>query len=69
MITITSFAAAVDATVSELKLEAFLPADQATATALTHLVDVWAQRSVPKRPPSLAESTEPAIVAGKDRRR
>jgi transcriptional regulator with XRE-family HTH domain len=33
--TITSFATAVDVTVSELKLEAFLPADQATATALS----------------------------------
>jgi transcriptional regulator with XRE-family HTH domain len=35
MTTITSFATAVDVTISELKLEAFLPADQATATALT----------------------------------
>ena len=34
MTTITSFATAVDVTVSELKLEAFLPADQATAAAL-----------------------------------
>jgi transcriptional regulator with XRE-family HTH domain len=34
MTTITSFATAVDVTVSELKLEAFLPADQATADAL-----------------------------------
>jgi transcriptional regulator with XRE-family HTH domain len=33
--TITSFATATDVTVSELKLEAFLPADQATAAALT----------------------------------
>ena len=31
MTTITSFATAVDVTISELKLEAFLPADQATA--------------------------------------
>jgi transcriptional regulator with XRE-family HTH domain len=35
MTTITSFATAVDVTVSELKLEAFLPADQPTAAALT----------------------------------
>jgi transcriptional regulator with XRE-family HTH domain len=35
MTTITSFATAVDVTVSELKLEAFLPADQATAAILT----------------------------------
>ena len=34
MTTMTSFATAVDVTVSELKLEAFLPADQATAAAL-----------------------------------
>jgi transcriptional regulator with XRE-family HTH domain len=34
MTTITSFATAVDVTISELKLEAFLPADSATATAL-----------------------------------
>ena len=32
--TITSFATAIDVTLSELKLEAFLPADQATAAAL-----------------------------------
>jgi hypothetical protein len=35
MTTITSFATAVDVTISELKLEAFLPADQATAAALS----------------------------------
>ena len=35
MTTITSFATAVDVTLSELKLEAFLPADQATAAALS----------------------------------
>ena len=35
MTTITSFATAVDVTVSELKLEAFLPADPATAAALS----------------------------------
>jgi hypothetical protein len=34
MTTITSFATAVDVTLAELKLEAFLPADQATADAL-----------------------------------
>jgi transcriptional regulator with XRE-family HTH domain len=34
MTTITSFATAVDVTISELKLEAFLPGDQATAAAL-----------------------------------
>jgi transcriptional regulator with XRE-family HTH domain len=33
--TITSFATAADVTVSELRLEAFLPADAATAAALT----------------------------------
>ena len=35
MTTVTSFATAVDVTVSELKLEAFLPADQATSAALS----------------------------------
>jgi transcriptional regulator with XRE-family HTH domain len=39
MTTITSFATAVDVTVSELKLEAFLPADQATAAALTRVAE------------------------------
>jgi transcriptional regulator with XRE-family HTH domain len=39
MTTITSFATAVDVTISELKLEAFLPADQPTATALAEAVD------------------------------
>jgi hypothetical protein len=37
MTTITSFATAVDVTISELKLEAFLPADRATAGTLTRL--------------------------------
>ena len=32
--TITSFATAADVTVSELRLEAFLPADEPTAAAL-----------------------------------
>ncbi|MEU9910732.1 helix-turn-helix domain-containing protein [Streptomyces sp. NPDC051001] len=35
MTTVTTFATAVDVTLAELKLEAFLPADQATAEALT----------------------------------
>lgn len=35
MTTITSFAAAADVTISELRLEAFLPADPQTAAALT----------------------------------
>ena len=34
MTTVTTFATAIDVTLSELKLEAFLPADQATAEAL-----------------------------------
>ncbi|HXL95265.1 MAG TPA: hypothetical protein VN969_40575 [Streptosporangiaceae bacterium] len=38
MTTITSFATAVDVTVSELRLEAFLPADAATAAALARTV-------------------------------
>ncbi len=39
MTTITSFATAVDVTISELKLEAFLPADQATAALLSRPTD------------------------------
>ncbi|MEV6028848.1 helix-turn-helix transcriptional regulator [Streptomyces sp. NPDC052036] len=35
MTTVTTFATAVDVTLAELKLEAFLPADQATAEALS----------------------------------
>lgn len=35
MTTVTTFAAAVDVTLAELKLEAFLPADAATAEVLT----------------------------------
>jgi hypothetical protein len=34
MTTITTFATAVDVTISELRLEAFLPVDQATASIL-----------------------------------
>ena len=34
MTTVTTFATAIDVTLWELKLEAFLPADQATAEAL-----------------------------------
>jgi hypothetical protein len=34
MTTITTFATAVDVTIAELKLEAFLPADPETAVAL-----------------------------------
>lgn len=33
--TLTSFGTAVDVTVAELRLEAFLPADEATAVLLT----------------------------------
>jgi transcriptional regulator with XRE-family HTH domain len=40
MTTITSFATAVDVTISELKLEAFLPADEATATALARQAEL-----------------------------
>jgi hypothetical protein len=35
MTTITTFATAVDVTISELKLEAFLPADQVTGAVLS----------------------------------
>jgi hypothetical protein len=33
--TVTTFATAVDVTIAELKLEAFLPADEATAALLS----------------------------------
>ncbi|HEY5990018.1 MAG TPA: hypothetical protein VIV12_27080 [Streptosporangiaceae bacterium] len=36
--TLTHFGTAVDVTVAELRLEAFLPADQATASMLTQPV-------------------------------
>jgi transcriptional regulator with XRE-family HTH domain len=36
--TLTYFGTAVDVTIAELRLEAFLPADEATATILTNLV-------------------------------
>ena len=36
--TLTHFGTAVDVTIAELRLEAFLPADEATAAILTHLV-------------------------------
>ena len=56
MTTITSFATAVDVTISELKLEALLPADQVTAATLTRAVD---------RPPhqlgSLAHGSPPEV--------
>jgi hypothetical protein len=36
--TLTHFGTALDVTIAELRLEAFLPADEATAAALTELV-------------------------------
>jgi transcriptional regulator with XRE-family HTH domain len=47
MTTITSFATAVDVTISELKLEAFLPADEATALILSQ--DVRLARTAGER--------------------
>jgi hypothetical protein len=35
--TITTFATAVDVTISELRLETFLPADEATSAALREI--------------------------------
>lgn len=35
MTTVTTFATAIDVTLAELRLEAFLPADQETAEALS----------------------------------
>jgi transcriptional regulator with XRE-family HTH domain len=39
--TLTHFGTATDVTIAELRLEAFLPADDATSTALTELVTGW----------------------------
>lgn len=43
--TLTHFGTAVDVTVAELRLEAFLPADQATASILTKLGQATPQRA------------------------
>lgn len=47
MTTVTTFATALDVTVAELKLEAFLPADQASATLLGR----WPRRRLGETPP------------------
>ena len=39
MTTVTTFATAVDVTVNEVKLEAFLPVDEPTAQALRRFAD------------------------------
>ncbi|MFB4318271.1 helix-turn-helix domain-containing protein [Actinomadura sp. 21ATH] len=55
--TLTRFGTAVDVTVAELRLEAFLPADDETATALNTL---WKSRDVPdRRPPPPDSHQEP----------
>jgi hypothetical protein len=41
--TLAHFGTAVDVTVAELRLEAFLPADEATASVLTRLEQAQAQ--------------------------
>jgi transcriptional regulator with XRE-family HTH domain len=46
--TLTHFGTAVDVTIAELRLEAFLPADEATAAALTELT----ARAHPGQPPA-----------------
>lgn len=53
--TLTHFGTAVDVTVAELRLEAFLPADDATSVLLTGLVQADAARSPdePGRAPSV----------------
>jgi transcriptional regulator with XRE-family HTH domain len=60
MTTITSFATAVDVTLSELKLEAFLPADQATAAALTELAG-----ELPSEPPRTGTPVPTRLRAGR----
>ncbi|MGI5205546.1 hypothetical protein ACQEU6_28695 [Spirillospora sp. CA-108201] len=46
--TLTSFATAVDVTLSELRLEAFLPADETTADLLRRRGDVPGERPAPR---------------------
>ncbi|NEC87697.1 helix-turn-helix domain-containing protein [Streptomyces sp. SID12501] len=46
MTTVTTFATAIDVTLAELKLEAFLPADQATAEALLAAAGAMAPAAV-----------------------
>jgi hypothetical protein len=58
MTTLTSFATAIDVTVSELKLEAFLPADQTTAAALTRVTE---------RPPHQPGSVPAGSAGGEPR--
>ena len=53
MTTVTSFATAVDVTLAELKLEAFLPADPATAEALSR-----AAKELSRAPEELSRSSE-----------
>jgi transcriptional regulator with XRE-family HTH domain len=52
MTTVTTFATAIDVTLAELRLEAFLPADAATAEALRN-----AQQVVSSRQPALADGS------------
>jgi transcriptional regulator with XRE-family HTH domain len=63
MTTITSFATAVDVTLSELKLEAFLPADQATAAALTELAELAGE--LPSEPPRTGTPVPTRLRAGR----
>jgi transcriptional regulator with XRE-family HTH domain len=51
--TLTSFATAVDVTLAELRLEAFLPADAATAQILR---DRWSRVTTPTQPPGSAHA-------------
>ena len=61
MTTITSFATAVDVTVSELRLEAFLPADQRTASVL--LADGAASRAATAADPGAGLAGEVTWLA------
>ncbi|WBO61873.1 helix-turn-helix domain-containing protein [Streptomyces camelliae] len=59
MTTVTTFATAVDVTLAELKLEAFLPADPATAAALLAAAGPMASAAAGQAP----ENTRSALTA------
>jgi transcriptional regulator with XRE-family HTH domain len=62
MTTVTTFATAVDVTLAELKLEAFLPADQATADALQAAAGPSVHHTAELRPRELVVSLDPAAT-------
>jgi len=59
--TVTTFATAVDVTLAELKLEAFLPADQATAEALLQAGTMAPRAPTPAAAARRRPSPRPAL--------